>query len=392
MTPRTRGLALIPGVALGAALVVGAPLLGAPTAFAAETDISVTYSTQNAADAPIDGSSTVHGRVGQLRDDMQVTYTIQSDTVQYPIPVLTYTGDFTDSSDATYTFRFGCDGSVPGSDCATYQPQVDAMNGLASALDGRSIEGFTADVTPIIMAFGGNVPPGITGTVTASILSDVPGTGQLEFFLQEGEQAGAERLSPTAITPLSITEPSIAATSTGSFCAADLAEYTEGKTKYTPTGFGRADFDIQSTVTDAGILPDDATPVGTTADGVVFSVQNGGTGLTEAGVEAELLAAPAGTYQVADAYTAPDGVPARGIGTEVTVLGADAPECYSASEIVDPVDPVDPKPTDPKPTDPKPVQTLANTGSGDSGVLAGAGAALLGALLLGRALLRRRAA
>ncbi|PII82452.1 hypothetical protein BMH32_01445 [Leucobacter sp. OLJS4] len=386
MNTRTRGLALIPGLAL----VLAVPLLGAPAASAAETDISVTYSTQNNANAAIDGSTTVHGRVGQTRDDMRVTYTIKSDTVKYPIPVLTYTGDFTDSSDATYTFRFGCDATVPGSDCAGYQYQVDAMNAVAATLDGRSISGFTADVTPIIMTFGGDVPPGITGTVTASVNSSVPGTGQLEFFLQEGQQAGAERLSPTAVTPLSITRPELAAKSASSFCAADLAEHVEGTTKYTPTGFGRSTFDVSATVTDAGILPDDTTAVGTDPAALRFSVQNGATNLTEAQLETTLLAAAPGTYQVAGSYTAPDGVAAPGISTGVTVLGADAAECWSTSEVKPPVTP---KPEKPKPTPTAPAPELAKTGAdGQNALLAGgAGIGLLGAALIAGALVRRRA-
>lgn len=391
MNTRTRGFALIPGLAL----VLAVPLLGASAASAAETDISVTYSTQNNANAAIDGSTTVHGRVGQTRDDMQVKYTIKSDTVRYPIPVLTYTGDFTDSSDATYTFRFGCD-PQPGAstDCSQgpYQTMIGLMNDQAALLDGRSIETFTADVTPIIMQYGGSVPQGITGTVTASVNSSVPGTGQLEFFLQEGQQAGAERLSPTAVTPLSITRPELAAKSTSSFCAADLTEHVEGKTKYTPTGFGRAAFDVSATVTDTGILPDDTTAVGTDPAAIRFSVQNGATNLAEAQLETTLLGAAPGTYQVTGSYTAPDGVAAPAISTGVTVLGADAPECWSTTQITTPVTPKPEKP-EPKPVPTAPTPELAKTGAGEQNALlaGGAGIGLVGAALIAGALVRRRA-
>ena len=318
MKSRFGKFALIPGLAV----VALAPLAAAP-AFAAESDISVVYSTQNNADAPIDGSYTVHGRVDQTRDDMQVTYTIQSDTVMFPIPVLTYTGTFVDSSDATYTFRFDCDATVAGSDCVGYAAQVAAMNAMATSLDGRSIDTFTEDVTPIIMQFGGDVPPGIRGTVTASVTSSVPGTGQLDFFLQEGSAADAVRLSPTATTPLSITEPEITAASAGSFCVADLEEYTEGDTIYTPTNFGRDTFDVTDGVTDTGILPDDATAVGSDADQITYAVTGGSTGLSETDLETALLGSPAGTYEIGANYTASDGVPAAPIGTTVTVLGAE---------------------------------------------------------------------
>lgn len=142
-------------------------------------------------------------------------------------------------------------------------------------------------------------------------------------------------------------------------------------------------------MTDAGILPDDATAVGTDPAAIRFSVQNGATNLTEAQLETTLLAAAPGTYQVAGSYTAPDGVAAPGISTGVTVLGADAAECWTTSEVTPPVTP---KPEKPKPVPTTPAPELAKTGAdGQSALLAGGvGIGLLGAALIAGALVRRR--
>ena len=425
MKPLARRLAVIPCLALGTSFVLGSSFLGATAAAAAETDISVHYTTQNSADAPLDGSYTVHGRVDQPRTDLKVVYTIQDPGVTYPIPVVNYDGVFSATEDATFTFRFGCDISAPGSSCNSflYSIAIAAMNERVAEYDGHSIAGFAEKISPVIMEYGSFVPVGLTGTVTLSINSSEPGEGQLEFFLQRGQEADAEQLSPTTIAPLSITEPVIEAAPSGAFCVADLPEYTEGNMKYSPTNFGRDDFSLNSNVTDEGILPDDETPVGISEEGIKFSVQGGGSDLTEEAVKTELLAAAAGTYQVTGAYTAPDGVPAKGIETEVTVLGADAPECYTATEVPapepsepeptepeptepepsepKPVDPkpadpkpadpkpADPKPADPKPANPKPGSVLAETGAETTGLIAGLGAAAFGALLAGFGFRRR---
>lgn len=362
-TTKRRGL-----IAGATALVALSPLGFASAANAAESDISVNYSTQNSASAAIDGSYTVHSRVGQVRDDMQMSYTIESNTVQYPMPVINYTGSFVDTSDATYTFRFDC---VPGSACEAYQYQVDAMNAVAQNFDGHSIADFESDVAPIIDAFGGNVPVGVRGTVSVSVRSDVPGTGELTFWLQERDTQ--ERLSPTVTTPLSITEPTLSGTYLpAEFCVANLAEYVKDGVKYTPTQLGRNQIELNALAADSGVLPDDATQVGTNGN-YAFSLNGGSIGSLN-DVKAQLLAAPVGNHEVLVNYTAPDGVPAAPVYGDFTVLGADSAECWTTSNVVTPVEPTTPKP-----------QTLANTGAeAPNGVaISGAAALIAGALLLG---------
>lgn len=362
------------GVMAGAAALLAlSPLALATSANAAEGDISVNYSTQNNASAPLDGSYTVHGRVGQLRDDMQMTYTIEAQGVTYPMPVIEYTGTFVDTADATYTFRFSC---LAGSPCEAYQYQVDAMNAVAQNLDGHSIADFTTDVAPIIDTFGGNVPVGVQGTVTVSVLSDVPGTGQLRFWLQDRDTQ--EHLSVTATTPLSITRPELSGDySPAELCVAGLQEYVKDGVKYAPTNAGRDQVDLNAVVTDSGILPDDATPVGTA--GTFSYALDSGTEGSESDVTAQLLAAPVGAHEVAVGYTAPDGVLAERVFGEITVLGADSPNCWKTSTVT-------------KPSGPGP---LANTGSENLGgiALGGGVAALLGGMLLigARSLRRARA-
>lgn len=351
------------GMVAGAtALMALTPLGFATAANAAEGDISVNYSTQNYASAAIDGSYTVHGRVGQLRDDMQVSYTIESDSVQYPMPVIEYTGSFVDTADATYTFRFDC---VPGTACEAYQYQVDAMNAVAQNLDGHSIADFTTDVEPIIDAFGGNVPVGVRGTVTVSVLSDVPGTGQLTFWLEERDTG--DHLSSTVITPLSITQPVLGGDYQPSeLCVAGLEEYVKDGVKYSPTNAGRDQVDPNAVASDDGILPDDVTPVGT--DGSYSYAIDGGTAGSESDIAAQLLAAPVGEHEISVGYVAPDGVPAETVYGYITVLGADSPICWKTSTVTTPSGP----------------GPLANTGTESLGglTLGGGALALLGAALL----------
>lgn len=332
---------LVGTLTIGAGL--GVPTIAAEAA-ASTTDISVVYSTQNDSDAPQDGSYTVEGRVGQTRNDMKLVYTIQSTTVAYPVPVLEYTGDLWDEADATYTFRFGCDPTVT-TFCANYASLISTMNSATSLYDNHSIAKFSAEITPIIMHYGGSVPKGITGTITTSVTSAWPGSGSLAFYLQEGETSNEvpepAHLSPTVTAPITITEPVFSVTA-DTWCAADLESYTSDGVTYTPNDEGRDGSYLSASVSDTGIKPDDATPVGVDQNGLTFTL-NGQTYVGVAAINTALGTLPAGTYTVTTTYVSPDKVTGydrdrtgevvgnSSVTTTITVLGSEDSACYTAS-------------------------------------------------------------
>ena len=332
---------------IAAAAIMLSPVVSAPAALAAEGDISVVYSTGYNGNAPIDGSYTAYARVGEDRNDLQVSYTISTDNVHFPYPAIEYTGDFdvTNSDEVTYSFKFS---ALPGSPAEAYQYQIDNMNNWiadpANHMTGRSIATFTDDVKPLIQAFGmpapNHVPQGVIGTVTVHLNSSKPGTGQLRFWLYEGgpnASATGEALSPVAISPLVVTMPELNANPVNPFCEA-FTEYTTGDTKYTPTNFGRTSFDLDATVTSLGdtqhYTQDKPGPFIVDNDAnIKYGLSSGESDLNQAAAKAALLAKGAGSYDVTASYEAEDGYRATPIETTVTVLPKDDSRCVTTSKV-----------------------------------------------------------
>lgn len=392
---KTRSLAAIPAIAMLAI----APLAIAPAAHADETDISVVYSTQNNANAPISGSYVVQGRVDQPRTDMQLVFTILADDVTFPYPKLQYSGDFVAQGDATYSFEFGCDNTVPGENCSGPIPSgiIATMNSAVAGFSGESIANFETQIGSVILIYGASVPVGLTATVNVSVNSDTPGSADLSYFLQRGRTDGAERLSPTVSTPLVVTQPEIDGEYFSPFCVADLEPVVRDGERYVPTNFGRDSDPVNASVSDAGYLDDDETPVGTDPTALEFSYSESGSSsgvgpLSLAELNTQLLASPAGEYDVFASYTAPDGVAAETVGTPnpITVLGADDARCYAlASSETEEGDPVIRDGL----VDGAGERTLADTGADNSApLLVGGGIALLvaSATIAGFGMMRRR--
>lgn len=381
-------------VGVAAVAVALSPVAVAPAAFAAGEPISVTYSTAYNADAPIDGSYTAYARVGELRNDLQLSYTIEEAGVLYPYPQINYTGSFdlANSNDVTYSFSFAC---APSSPCGAYQYQVDAMNAYisdpANNLTGRSIETFSEDVKPLIDAFGGNVPVGVIGTVTVNLQSSDYGTGQLEFWLEERDTGNL--LSEVGITPLVVTSVELAGSYTSPLCEA-FDEYTEGDTTYTPTNGGRDSFAIDATVTSLGDTEHysqdkPGTAITDDSANIKYSLSSGEADLTEAAAEAAVLAKGAGTYTVVAQYAAEDGFAASPVEGTVTVLPKTDPACFTANTVIPPTT-IPPTTTPPTTTTTTTTTTTLPTTGAESSMsgffLAGGIAAVLagGALILAR--------
>jgi len=333
-----------------------------PVECVADADaISVVYSTQNNANAPLDGSYTVYDRVNVGRTDMQLVYTIEKPCVTYPVPVLEYTGDWAlDSSDANTYAQFDFEfGAINEQVAADYAAQLEAMNALlASSPDcvDRSISNFEACVRPIIEAWGASVPVGITGTVTASVRASTPGAGQLRFHLEQMETG--EALSIEGITPYVVTQPTLTLSGTGAFCSATLEGYQDATHVYTPTHAVETPFALAATPAETGTYPDDATAIAVDTAGLTYSVDAQSFATADL-VHEFLVNQPEGSYEVFAHYAAPDGVPAIDpAAVSIDVLGAADAACYTSTVI-----PVDPgTPTDPGTPSTPSVKPLASTG------------------------------
>lgn len=297
--------------------------------------IGVVYSTQNNADAPLDGSYIVHDRVGVGRSDMKLVYTVEKPCVTYPVPVLTYSGDWPlDGSNAdTYAvFQFSFGATSPQLE-ADYQLQIAAMNELletSPACVNRSVDNFDACLRPIIEAWGDSVPVGITGTVTTSVRSATPGEGSLSFHLEEKNTG--ERLSREGITPYSVTQPILTLTGGGSVCSATLLGYAADKTVYVPTHAEPEPVTFDAHASDKGVASDDVSSI--LADDSRITYMVGSQPFpTAASVHDFLSDQNPGAYAVGVRYVAPDGVPALDPEqVSVNVLGASSIECFSATD------------------------------------------------------------
>lgn len=341
--------------------------------------ISVVYSTQNNPDAPLDGSYTVADRIGVGRTDMKLVYTIEKPCVTYPVPVLDYTGDWAiDGSDpntyARFDFAFG---AADPQIAADYAVQLAAMNALIatspSCVD-RSIENFEACVRPVIEQWGGSIPVGITGTVTASVKSSTPGTGQLSFHLEQKDTH--EKLSIDGTTPYLVTEPRLVLSGAGAFCSAELEGYQDGAHVYTPTHNVSTPFALTATPSETGVYPDDVSAIPLNSSGLTYYVGTQSFATTEL-VREFLLSQPAGSYEVWAHYVAPDQISAIDPApVTITVLGAADATCYS--ETLVPTDPETPStPVVPTPAPAATAQSLANTGTNGSQVITVAGGIVL---------------
>lgn len=380
----TSRLALIVSASLVAASALATP------AAAAESDMSVVYSTQNITDAPQDGSYTVYSRPGWTRDDMQLVWTIQN---QVPVaslsPVLEVSGSLSASTgSAEYEMQFGCDSSL--TDCDVWTPMVTQLNTFASSAGTADFADFAANFAVVralwidyaaTTGLPDYVPVGITLTITTSVMSEVAGASTLTFYTEDAQNPG-EVLSPTVTTPFVVIEPELTLPSLTSFCAVSL-ENTETQTA---TGYGQSDFtaaDVQ--VTDDGYYDDDVTPVGTDGGFDVFlsNADLEPLGFYALGdADAALLALEPGTYALDYGYTAPDGFWVIDGPVFFEVLGADAAECYT--DIEEPTEETGSGSTDDTSTDG--AEELAATGA-DSGTTA---AAALLMVVMGGALLRMR--
>jgi len=297
--------------------------------------VSVVYSTRNDSDAPLDGSYTVHDRVGVGRSDMKLVYTVEKPCVSYPVPVLTYDGDWPlDGSDAdTYAvFQFSFGATSPEV-AADYRLQLAAMNALledSPTCADRSVANFDACLRPIIETWGESVPVGITGTVTTSVRSATPGEGTLSFHLEQMNTG--EPLSREGITPYSVTQPTLTLTGGGKLCSATLPGYTTGSTVYTPTHAEPEPVTFDARAADTGTASDDVTPIPVDDTGITYVVgsQSFATG---ASVRDFLAQQRAGAYLVGAQYIAPDGVSALDPdAVTVDVLGASSAACFSATD------------------------------------------------------------
>jgi len=312
---------------------------------AASSDISMTYSSDNETASWTSGehtANTIWGRVGKTRDDLQLVYTVKASSLSYPMPVIKYSGTWASSESGTNTFftykmRFGCDSSVTVL-CTTagYTTLLAAMNAKAQTYDGHSADKFSDEIGSIVAEYGSIVPLGITGTVNVSLKANTTGTGQLVFFLAQGNGTVGETdendlLSPKVTAPFEVTQPVATTTVTGAFCAA-FDQYTSGGTIYTPTGYGRSTFALTTQTTDDGLYPDDVTAIPVETSGLSYSI--GSTDFaTKAALTSYLLSASAGSYSVKTGYTAPDSIDAATTSLSVTVLAASDSRCFTTSQV-----------------------------------------------------------